>query len=134
MIRASLLCLLLAACGPAKHPTPGGLEVEGRLTPAKQAELDARHRDLLDCIPPSRKSPPVVRISVRKDGNCDRVKSGDRSEFGKTFIRVPPSLGAAAHEFAHYYTDDWSHTGWTLTCGDRIDAKYRRMFPVECGD
>ena len=132
MTRASLLCLAImgVACGPARHPTPGGLEVEGRLTPSKQAELDARHADLIACIPPTRKRPPTVRIA----GECDRLPDGTRGRFGTDWVKVPPSLGAAAHEFAHYYTDDWSHTGWTLKCGDRIDAKYRREFPPKCED
>lgn len=131
----ALAALLAAGCGRPTVPTPGGLVVEykrgaPRLPPEKLAELDARHVELLACIPPTTKRAPVVRIS----GACDRVLSGMRSEYGATFIRIPPSLGAAAHEMAHYYTGDRTHTGWTLTCGDRIDSKYRRLHPPNCPD
>ena len=131
------------------------------ISPEKLKELDARHAAFLECLPPNlkKRKQPLVRIA----GDCDRLPDGTRGRYGGTWVKVPPSLGALAHEFAHYYADDtrhsvlekrpegWvalvgtevrgpyptkaeaeQHLGYDRICGDAIDAKFRKQYPVTC--
>ena len=150
-----LLCLSVAllalACGPIQHPTPSGLVVyyapnERRLPAEKAAELDARHAALLECLPPEafcRTEPPTFAID--DESPCDdRFEDpwGGGSLRGLTYLNgtrriiLPRSLGAAAHEMAHYYTCQGHGSSreeyltlWPSKCGDAIDSWFRKMYP-----
>jgi hypothetical protein len=145
---SALLTLLVAACGAPRTPTPGGLAIryspnEPRLAPEKARELDARHAALLECLPPEsfcRTEPPTFSIA---NLDCDTfVDPWDgrrvRGRFypnGSKSIRLPGSLGAAAHEMTHYYTCETDVAGeayrglWLFKCGDQIDVAFRRLHP-----
>lgn len=50
-MKYALLALACLACGPAKHPTPGGLPVTGhRLTPEQEAWLDSAEPAVRQCL------------------------------------------------------------------------------------
>jgi len=146
VLLAAMLCQVLFGCAPPKTPTPGGLVVhyspgEKRLSSEKAAELDARYAAVLECLPPEsfcRSEPPNFSIN----GECDwflfrGVKlRGYRYLNGTRRIVLPGSLGAAAHEMVHHYTCLGDHpdkavykTTLLATCGDTIDAFFRRMYP-----
>lgn len=143
-----LLAAVVLACGPVKTPTPGGLVVfytpnEKRLSSEKAAELDARHAALIECLPPEafcRTLPPTFAIEGRE---CDdQFWDGTAWVRGYTWLNgthrvvLPGSLGAAAHEMAHYYTcqghgatREEYRTLWPSKCGDVIDGFFRKQYP-----
>ena len=146
-MKSLTLLLLVVACGAPRTPTSGGLVVkyqpnEKRLSPEKARELDARHKALLECLPPEvicRERPPTFSI----EGNCDTFV--DRGEPGQKGVYVsagmstghiilPGSLGAAAHEMTHHYAcETHPHpdydASWMSRCGDTIDGAFRRLYP-----
>lgn len=153
VLLAALLCWFCVGCGPIRNPTPSGLAVyyspnEKRLSAEKAAELDARHAAVLKCLPPEslcRHEPPTFSLG---ELGCDTfLDVWDERHFrGRTYlngthrIRLPGSLGAAAHEMIHYYTCTTDHPDreaykatLLATCGDEIDRFFRRMYPPkEC--
>lgn len=147
-LAAALLSYWLLGCGPVQHPTPEGLVVyyepnEKRLSAEKAAELDARHAALLECLPPEafcRTKPPVFSIEgpecQDKFELWGDVQRGLTNLNGLRKITLPGSLGAAAHEMAHYYTcqghgatKEEYKTLWPYLCGDRVDSEFRKKYP-----
>lgn len=138
-----LLAIFALGCSPVKHPTPAGLVVyyepnEKRLSAQKAAELDARHAAVLECLPPEafcRTKPPVFSIEGPECQDSFELW-GERQRGLTNLIQLrkiilPGSLGAAAHEMAHYYTCDPNHgkDSWSGKCGDVIDGYFRKLYP-----
>ena len=143
--------VLALCCSSPKVASSSGLAVEfvgdARISPEKLEELDARHAAFLECLPRALKQrgKPVVRIA----GDCDRLPDGTRGRYGATWVMVPPSLGALAHELAHYYPNDPSHSvvekrpeGWVALVGSevrgpfptRAEANQHLGYDRICGD